>query len=62
MTPPHATTAAATASDAVASPPPHPNWLKDDLGSAVVVFLVALPLCLGVALASGAWAPPEPEA
>jgi SulP family sulfate permease len=54
MTPPHATTAAATASDAVASPPPHPNWLKDDLGAAVVVFLVALPLCLGVALASGA--------
>lgn len=30
------------------------NFLKYDLVSAVVVFLVAIPLCLGIALASGA--------
>ena len=28
--------------------------IKQDLSSSIVVFLVALPLCLGVALASGA--------
>jgi MFS superfamily sulfate permease-like transporter len=56
MMPSDATTAAAPAS-ASSSSPPTPSkdqWLKDDLGASVVVFLVALPLCLGVALASGA--------
>ncbi len=40
---------------------PHANWTppfreswRSDLGASVVVFLVALPLCLGIALASGA--------
>ena len=30
------------------------NHLKQDLPASIVVFLVALPLCLGIALASGA--------
>jgi len=35
------------------SPPFRESW-RADLGASIVVFLVALPLCLGVALASGA--------
>jgi SulP family sulfate permease len=35
------------------APPFRESW-RADLGASVVVFLVALPLCLGVALASGA--------
>ena len=34
--------------------PPPASSIRGDLTAAVVVFLVALPLCLGVALASGA--------
>lgn len=35
------------------TPPFRESW-RSDLGASVVVFLVALPLCLGIALASGA--------
>jgi MFS superfamily sulfate permease-like transporter len=52
---------AATESPATPAPPPTPRlderlaatW-RNDLGAALVVFLVALPLCLGIALASNA--------
>lgn len=37
----------------MSTPLASPRWLKDDLAASVVVFLVALPLCLGIALASG---------
>lgn len=32
----------------------HPQQLRQDLGAGIVVFLVAVPLCLGIAMASGA--------
>lgn len=44
---------APTAAPAAAGPPLLGTW-RDDIPASVVVFLVALPLCLGVALASGA--------
>lgn len=40
--------------NAVHLPPKYRQNLRRDLRAAVVVFLVALPLCLGIALASGA--------
>jgi MFS superfamily sulfate permease-like transporter len=42
-----------TSAPASAGPPLLATW-RDDIPASVVVFLVALPLCLGVALASGA--------
>ncbi|NCW45064.1 MAG: SulP family inorganic anion transporter, partial [Gemmatimonadaceae bacterium] len=42
-----------TSAPATAGPPLLETW-RDDIPASVVVFLVALPLCLGVALASGA--------
>ena len=33
------------------------NWFARDLTASVVVFLVAMPLCMGIAIASGV--PPE---
>lgn len=41
-------------SDGARAPEPQGSTWRDDLGAGLVVFLVALPLCLGVALASGA--------
>lgn len=37
-----------------AGPPPYLNDLKGDLFASIVVFFVALPLCMGIAIASGA--------
>ena len=44
---------ASPSTPAVSSPSLFGTW-RDDIPASVVVFLVALPLCLGVALASGA--------
>jgi len=57
--PAHASPGGATASSAAASSPSRATdgllttW-RDDVPASIVVFLVALPLCLGIALASGA--------
>lgn len=37
-----------------APPPPPPSFWRSDFPAALVTFLVAVPLCLGIALASGA--------
>ncbi|WP_380878465.1 sulfate transporter [Sphingomonas sp. DBB INV C78] len=41
----------------MSSPPVPANWLARDFTASIVVFLVAMPLCMGIAVASGV--PPE---
>ena len=50
---PSADEAALDLRSANGTPPFRESW-KADAGASIVVFLVALPLCLGIALASGA--------
>lgn len=50
-------TASAAASAAVAAPTTGRGWIVRDVAASIVVFLVAMPLCMGIAIASGV--PPE---